>query len=746
MPAKPIRNAAALIACLVLLTDAARADRDQMTPTGWWYFTSATEDQINAKRDEGYRLTNIDVVNNNPMRFAATLVHNSGDYQYVGGDGWWFGQTPASIETRLSGGTTRLLQCEPYLDANSNLRYVIILVPNTGQYAKGWWYHPSATLADIDTIRDTYNMRLFSWDRVPGQNGRWSCVFIANSGEDEREWWRFPNTTYANIGPLVDALNARITDIAYIGGGEYDLVLEERQNRTWWWYTGVTAEQLDVLSGNRAARIYDLQQTGTGPDGPLFTFLMLRNSNDLTHRVSGIMRGIMDNEIYVRVGALLKRINGGRRASLNNNRVFDPASTIKVLHHVHAMRQVALGNILFEQPIVVRGWDGDGGGCPAEAPVRNENLDDVLRLMMENSDNIRTEAIKDQFGQNNINATALALGMDNTELVRRIGCGGPHNTMTLDDGALLHEAVVDGYLGAWRGQFYGLMVNGNPMTYGGGGGYPDVGGIIDEEAADIGLPDDKRQDFRAAVDYASKGGSVGLDGLRYRSSLAWISIPYMAGGVIAPQEFTVGCFVDGAVDDDLAAAAVGAAASEVLRDEIRAALLTWLTPGTLELTGQSGFQTTGVEGGPFTPDSMHYTLRNVGDTSVQWTVSENASWARLVTAGGNLSPGGQVFVSVYLDDSIYDLTAGIYNGTLTVTNVTNGNGSTTRALRATIEERLPGDTDGDCDVDLADLSALLAHFGMTRGATVEDGDTDGDGDVDLNDLAAALASFGSTCP
>lgn len=744
MPAKPIRIAATLLACLSLMTQAARADRDLMTPTGWWYFTSATEDQINAKRGEGYRLVNIDVVANNPMRFAAVLVHNSGDY-YNPGDGWWFNQTPAGITALLAGGDLRLLQCQPYLNSGGALRYVIILVSNTGSYARGWWYDPDADAGDIDTIRDTYNMRLVSWDRIPGQANRWSCVFIANTGADQRTWHRYPNTPYANIATLIDLQNARITDISYVGGGNFDVVLEEAQGRAWWWYTGVTAAQLDVISGNRAARIYDLQQTGSGPDGPLYTFLLLRNSNDLTQRVAGIMRGIMDDEIYVRAGALLKRINGSRRAGLNNSRVFDPASTLKTLHHVHAMRQVALGNVEFTAPITVRGYDGNPGGCPPELPIRAEPLNDVLRLMMENSDNIRTEAIKDYFGQDDINATADALDMPDTELVRRIGCGGAHNALTLDDGATLHEAVADGYLGEWRDEFYDLMLNG-AMSYGGGAGYPDVGGIIDEEAADIGLPEQKRLDFRAAVEIASKGGSVGLGGLAYRSSLAWISIPYMQDGALAPREFTVGAFVDGAVDGDNASAAVGAAASEVLRDELHAALLTWLVPGTLTLTPDSGFQTFGPEGGPFTPDSMHYTLRNVGDTSVQWSAGEDAEWARLASTGGTLPPGGQVFVSVYLDDPIYDLTPGVYRGTLTVNNLSNGNGDATRALRATINERLDGDTDGDCDVDLADLSTLLAHFGVPRGATVQDGDSDRDGDVDLTDLAETLANFGTVCP
>ena len=58
----------------------------------------------------------------------------------------------------------------------------------------------------------------------------------------------------------------------------------------------------------------------------------------------------------------------------------------------------------------------------------------------------------------------------------------------------------------------------------------------------------------------------------------------------------------------------------------------------------------------------------------------------------------------------------------------------------------PGDLDGDGDIDLSDLSQLLAHYGITSGASYEDGDLDGDGDVDLSDLSALLAVYGTTCP
>lgn len=62
------------------------------------------------------------------------------------------------------------------------------------------------------------------------------------------------------------------------------------------------------------------------------------------------------------------------------------------------------------------------------------------------------------------------------------------------------------------------------------------------------------------------------------------------------------------------------------------------------------------------------------------------------------------------------------------------------------ESPCPADLDGDGSVNLQDLATLLAHFGMTSGATHADGDLDDDTDVDLQDLATLLAAFGTSCP
>lgn len=56
-----------------------------------------------------------------------------------------------------------------------------------------------------------------------------------------------------------------------------------------------------------------------------------------------------------------------------------------------------------------------------------------------------------------------------------------------------------------------------------------------------------------------------------------------------------------------------------------------------------------------------------------------------------------------------------------------------------------GDADGDLDRDFADITTILANYGLAPGA-FGDGDADGNGIVEFADITTVLANFGLPCP
>lgn len=64
---------------------------------------------------------------------------------------------------------------------------------------------------------------------------------------------------------------------------------------------------------------------------------------------------------------------------------------------------------------------------------------------------------------------------------------------------------------------------------------------------------------------------------------------------------------------------------------------------------------------------------------------------------------------------------------------------------ASVAPPCPADLNGDQQINLTDLSVLLANFGIS-GATAAQGDLNGDTQVNLTDLSILLSVFGTPCP
>ena len=278
-------------------------------------------------------------------------------------------------------------------------------------------------------------------------------------------------------------------------------------------------------------------------------------------------------------GYYLKRVGGQVLMSKRKLFVFYPASTIKVLEHLHAMRRVQNGLALGTD---INIWgDSCADNHDDETPETQEDLSESMLQMMKQSNNKRTNAIQDRFGRTAFNNTAHnAVGMSSaSQLNHKFGCQGPAsnpaNALTLTDVGKLYEGVAKGTLlsGDSRVTFYDLMRNQSDSFF--------IEWIIDAEAAKLGMPDERRDQFKAQVRTATKSGGVpaDYDGFLYSSTAGYVSLPFAglctsAGfAMVRPREYVYGVFINKATQ--IADGTTGTAASELFRKPIRDALKSW---------------------------------------------------------------------------------------------------------------------------------------------------------------------------
>lgn len=91
------------------------------------------------------------------------------------------------------------------------------------------------------------------------------------------------------------------------------------------------------------------------------------------------------------------------------------------------------------------------------------------------------------------------------------------------------------------------------------------------------------------------------------------------------------------------------------------------------VTPGNGFVASGALGGPFTPVSKSYTITNYTTQTVAWTAAADQTWITLTPAGGSLSAGESINLTVALNaEASNTLQAGTQMATVTVTNATSG--------------------------------------------------------------------------
>lgn len=282
-------------------------------------------------------------------------------------------------------------------------------------------------------------------------------------------------------------------------------------------------------------------------------------------------------------GYYLKRVDGAVMESYNPTFAFYPASTIKVLQHLHAMRAVDAGTVTLggTNLNVCTGstncTDNANTVALCGGSMAVETLNFALGRMMINSDNEDTNAVQELFGAGTPSAGRAAMnqtawnvvGMSNsTALQHKFNCGNvsnnPYNTLTLADIGLLYEETMtnDAVLPEpERTTFVQIMfneTNDNSLV-------TAINAIVDQEAALIEMPAADIQAFKNGLQFAHKAGNIGT---AYESDAGWVSLPVNGGA--DTRQYVFGHFVDAATVNTLPS--FDARTAELLRTAIRESL------------------------------------------------------------------------------------------------------------------------------------------------------------------------------
>src|SRR5262249_50942127 len=129
--------------------------------------------------------------------------------------------------------------------------------------------------------------------------------------------------------------HARLIRMERLPSGNYDVIMVNAPAVKEWWYYGQTGTDLSNLASQKGARIAYLDSyviNGTR----YFTGLLISDVNAETARIRDLAAGQMSGSW----GFYLKKVGGSTIVGLQADRVFEPASMIKIVHAVTALRQV----------------------------------------------------------------------------------------------------------------------------------------------------------------------------------------------------------------------------------------------------------------------------------------------------------------------------------------------------------------------------------------------------------------------
>jgi hypothetical protein len=120
-----------------------------------------------------------------------------------------------------------------------------------------------------------------------------------------------------------------------------------------------------------------------------------------------------------------------------------------------------------------------------------------------------------------------------------------------------------------------------------------------------------------------------------------------------------------------------------LGTQTRTATLT-VNPPALQVTPATDIAASGTQGGPFSPSAFSYIL-SVASGSVNYSISNVPPWLTLTPSStGTVSSSSPTTVTFMVNENANSLTPNTYVNSINFNNTTNGQGSTTRVAKLTV--------------------------------------------------------------
>ncbi len=647
-----VLNRLALLAFAVLLAAPTRAQVEEIldTPAGWTYYYGASSATITGAINAGFRPFSIKRVAANS--YDVITIENAGSYAVSGfGTGnMHYNRTTAQLSADLA--NRRLVSLDCY-EVAGQTQMSAVSIPNPGG-AVGWgWLVGQTRQQIVDWVEDTtpaLRITDLSIYTVGGVK-RYSAVAVVNSGSQNQGWWWYFDQTADQIVTLLTQNSARLIDIeletapTLFTPARFACVMVAQNPGAGWFHGALTDAQVNDFINQTGGRLTSLHRYTNALGNPRWAVSLVDNANDQTRRVRNYMAAEATEGSY---GFKLKQVGGPVLASLNENFVFEPASSMKILHGAYAIRECALGNRDLTDLIYVPNRCTDeyaNNVCPEDfynCDPGNELLSTTIRRMLQNSHNGRTRTLEELFGRTTLNSFAdNTAHLTNTQINHTLGClcGEPFNTTTANDMVSFYEQIGDGsfFDSTWRDQLFGLMANVDAWGYGAnpGNSFYTLGQVINQEAAGTNLTAAEIAAFRDDVQFATKGGAYGCDGTTWRSAAGWSTLPFkvfvFGGWFTIYRDYAFTTFVHGGTDPGSQVAYP--ASEEILREQIAEALETWDDacgtgiadhPDNLTVDEGEDAQFTVVAGG-------------AGAAEYQWQKFSSGQWLTIVNFPGQIS-------------------------------------------------------------------------------------------------------------